>query len=143
MPMRALDDIDRRLLFELRNDGRATVSALAKALHVSRSTAQARLDRLLRDRVIRRFTIEVGPGAEEESVRAVTTIQVSGAQAAAVARHLRGMSTVRALHTTNGTWDLVAEITAPHLVALDATLSDIRAHSGVSNTETSILLTPL
>ena len=87
--------------------------------------------------------VAVGPGAEEESVRAVTTIQVSGAQAAAVARHLRGMSTVRALHTTNGTWDLVAEITAPHLVALDATLSDIRAHSGVSNTETSILLTPL
>lgn len=139
--MRALDDVDRRLIFQLRQDGRASVSALAQALHVSRGTAQARLDRLIADRVIRRFTIEVGPGAEEDAVRAVTTIQVSGAQAPAVARHLRGMSTVRALHTTNGTWDLVAEITAPSLVALDATLSEIRSMSAVANTETSILLT--
>ena len=58
--MRPLDDLDRRLLFELRNDGRATISALAATLHVSRGTAQARLERLLNDRIIRRFTIEVG-----------------------------------------------------------------------------------
>ncbi len=142
MQMRALDDLDRRLIFELRNDGRATVSALAKALHVSRGTAQARLDRLLRERVIRRFTIEVGPGAEEDVVRAVTTIQLSGPQTGP-ARRLRAMSSVRALHTTNGTWDLVAEISATSLVALDATLGEIRSLPGVANTETSILLTSL
>lgn len=141
--MRPLDDLDRRLIFELRQDGRATVSALAQTLHVARGTAQARLDRLLADRVIRRFTIEVGPGAEEDAVRAVTTVQVSGAQAGSVARHLRRMSTVRALHTTNGTWDLVAEITAPNLAVLDATLGEIRSLSAVANTETSILLTSL
>ncbi len=143
MPMRPLDDIDRRLLFELRNDARAPVTALAQAVHVSRGTAQARLDRLVRDGVIRRFTIEVGAGAEDDVVRAVTTIQVSGPQAGPVARHLRGMTSVRALHTTNGTWDLVAELSAPSLVVLDATLSEIRSLAGVANTETSILLRPL
>ncbi|GAB94181.1 DNA-binding Lrp family transcriptional regulator [Kineosphaera limosa] len=141
--MRALDDIDRRLIFELRNDSRVTVKALAETLHVSRGTAQARLDRLLRDGVIRRFTIEVGPGAEEDVVRAVTTIQVTGSTAGRVARHLRGMATVREVHTTNGTWDLVAELTAPNLVVLDATLNEIRSLAGVANTETSILLRSL
>ena len=47
--MRPLDDLDRRLLFELRNDGRATISALAATLHVSRGTAQARLERFYAD----------------------------------------------------------------------------------------------
>lgn len=141
--MRALDDLDRRLLFELRNDGRATVSALAETLHVSRGTAQARLDRLLRERVIRRFTVEVGPGAEEDIVRAVTTIELRGPLAGPVTRRLKAMSAVRALHTTNGNWDLVAEISATSLVALDATLSEIRSLAGVANTETSILLTSL
>ncbi|GMA38071.1 Lrp/AsnC family transcriptional regulator [Mobilicoccus caccae] len=141
--MRALDDLDRRLIFELRGDGRATVSALAAALQVSRGTVQARLERLLRDRVIRRFTIEVGPGAEEDIVRAITSIQLSGSNARPVTRRLTSMSQVRALHTTNGNWDLVAEISATSLVALDATLSEIRSLAGVANTETSILLTSL
>lgn len=141
--MRALDDLDRRLIFELRGDGRATVSALAAALQVSRGTVQARLERLLRDRVIRRFTIEVGPGAEEDIVRAITSIQLSGSNARPVTRRLTSMSQVRALHTTIGNWDLVAEISATSLVALDATLSEIRSLAGVANTETSILLTSL
>ena len=38
---------------------------------------------------------------------------------------------------------LVAEIAATSLVALDATLSEIRLVPGVANTETSILLTSL
>ena len=141
--MRPLDDLDRRLLFELRNDGRATISALAATLHVSRGTAQARLERLLNDRIIRRFTIEVGTGAEEDIVRAVTSIQLSGPIATPVIRQLKAMSAIRALHTTNGNWDLVAEIAATSLVALDATLSEIRLVPGVANTETSILLTSL
>ena len=119
------------------------MSALAAALQVSRGTVQARLERLLRDRVIRRFTIEVGPGAEEDIVRAITSIQLSGSNARPVTRRLTSMSQVRALHTTNGNWDLVAEISATSLVDLDATLSEIRSLAGVANTETSILLTSL
>lgn len=142
-PHAPLDDLDRRLLFALRNDGRATISALAAILHVSRGTAQARLERLVRERVIRRFTIEVGPGAQEDLVRAVTSIQLSGPIAGPVIPRLRALPAIQALHTTNGTWDLVAEIAATNLVALDATLSEIRLVPGVANTETSILLTSL
>lgn len=141
MLVKPLDDLDRRLIFELRGDGRATVSALAQALHVSRGTAQARLDRLVRDRVIQRFTIDVGPGAEDDVVRAMTTVELSGPHAAPVIRRLHAMSTVRSVHTTNGKWDLVTEISATSLAALDATLTEIRSLQGVAGTETSILLT--
>ena len=138
--MRPLDDLDRRLLFELRNDGRATISALAATLHVSRGTAQARLERLLNDRIIRRFTIEVGTGAEEDIVRAVTSIQLSGPIATPVIRRLKAMSAIRALHTTNGNWDLVAEIRADSLSDFDRILRQVRDVDGIINSETSILL---
>jgi DNA-binding Lrp family transcriptional regulator len=45
-----------------------------------------------------------------------------------------------ALHTTNGRWDLMAELRADTLEAFDKVLNAIRAILGISNTETSILL---
>ena len=45
-----------------------------------------------------------------------------------------------ALHTTNGRWDIVAELRTDSLEAVDKVLSRIRLIDGISNTETSLLL---
>ena len=55
-------------------------------------------------------------------------------------RALRGFPEVRALHMTNGRWDVIAELAAGSLEALDQALNRIRMLEGVANTETSILL---
>lgn len=55
-------------------------------------------------------------------------------------RQLRGHANVIALHTTNGRWDLMAELRADTLEAFDKVLNAIRSIQGISNTETSILL---
>lgn len=141
--MKGLDSTDRRMIALLRADGRAPVSALATALHISRGTAQTRLNRLVAEGVIRGFTIQVGAGADEGLVRAVTTIQLTGASARTVVRRLRVISAIRAVHTTNGKWDLVAEIAASSLEDLDEALTDMRAIEGISLTETSLLLRTL
>ena len=47
------------------------------------------------------------------------------------------------MHSTNGRWDLVAEINTADLAALDRTLTAIRALKAVANSETSILLAAL
>jgi len=44
------------------------------------------------------------------------------------------------VHSTNGRWDLVAEINAADLAQLDRVLTDIRTLRAVANSETSILL---
>ena len=141
--MKGLDSTDRRMIAMLRADGRAPVSALATALHISRGTAQTRLNRLVSEGVIRGFTIQVGAGADEGLVRAMTTVQLTGASARTVVRRLREIGAIRAVHTTNGKWDLVAEIAASSLEDLDEALTDIRAIEGISLTETSLLLRTL
>ena len=79
-------------------------------------------------------------GTLEEWVRAVTLIEVDGRHAESVIRRLSGLPEIRALHTTNGRWDIVAEIEAPTLGAFDALLRTIRQIDGIANSETSILL---
>jgi DNA-binding Lrp family transcriptional regulator len=137
-----LDEIDRRLLALLRDDGRRPASSLAAALGVSRGTVQNRIARLLREGVIQGFTVRMQPEAEwaGRAVRAITTIEIRGRATANVLRALRGFPEVRALHTTNGRWDVVAEIVAENLEALDQALNRARMLDGVASTETSILL---
>ena len=53
---------------------------------------------------------------------------------------LRGDPAVGALHSTNGRWDIVAELRADSLEAFDRVLGRIRLIEGISSTETSLLL---
>ncbi len=138
-----LDDLDRALIARLLDDGRASVSALADALHVARGTVQGRVSRLVDGGVIRRFTIDLDPDVDAQAVRAMTLVQVSGATARAVARELRAIPEIRALHSTNGKWDMVADLHCGSLAELDRALATLRGVRGVTNTETSILLSCL
>jgi len=138
--MKYLDSLDRQLIALLRADGRAPVSRLASALKVSRATVQVRLDRLLETGAILGFTVRAEERPNGEGVRAITLIEVAGASTSAVIRALRGMREISALHTTNGAWDIVAELHAESLIDLDRVLRELRTVEGVLNSETSILL---
>ncbi|WP_135466311.1 Lrp/AsnC family transcriptional regulator [Crenalkalicoccus roseus] len=135
-----LDETDRRLIALLRDDARRPASSLAAALGVSRGTVQNRIARLLREGVIQGFTIRLGPGAGRDGVRAIMAIEIRGRATEAVLRALRGFPEVRTLHTTNGRWDVIAELEAGSLEAFDRVLNRIRMLEGVAATETSLLL---
>src|SRR5882757_3410626 len=135
-----MDDLDHRLLSLLRADARKPVSNLATALGVSRATVRARIDRLVDTGVIQGFTIVVKAGSQPNVIRAITLIEVEGQAADRVMQRLRGFPEVRALHSTNGRWDLVAEIETETLEAFDQTLRRIRQVEGISVTETSLML---
>ncbi|MBX3092190.1 MAG: Lrp/AsnC family transcriptional regulator [Cryobacterium sp.] len=136
----ALDETDRRLLSALREDGRMPVAELARLLGVARATATARIERLIASGTIIGFTVRVRDELDPLAVRAMTLIEVEGRTTDNVIRRLRGFTEIRSLHTTNGGWDLVAELGAETLAHFDAVLGRIRSIEGVVNTETSLLL---
>jgi DNA-binding Lrp family transcriptional regulator len=138
--MYSFDDLDRRLIAILREDGRAPISTLATMLGVSRVTVQSRLDRLLDTGAVHGFTIRAREDYGDHSVRAIMLIEVTGKSTTTVIRQLRGLPQLFSLHTTNGGWDLVAEIRAENLHDFDRVLRDVRSIAGVENSETSILL---
>jgi DNA-binding Lrp family transcriptional regulator len=135
-----MDDLDQRLIALLRHDARATVASLAEALGVARGTVQNRMARLEADGTIVGYTVRLRPDVEEQRIRALTTIAVEGNHVEAVIAALRGEPAVAALHSTNGRWDIVAELRADSLEAFDRVLGRLRQLAGVSRTETSLLL---
>lgn len=135
-----LDDLDRALLSALRADGRAPVAVLARDLRVTRATVTSRIDRLISSGVIVGFTVRVRDEVDPLEIRAVSLIEVEGRDTDTVIRRLRGLPEITALHTTNGGWDLVAEMRAASLGDFDRVLGRIRSIDGVVNSETSLLL---
>jgi DNA-binding Lrp family transcriptional regulator len=135
-----MDDTDHKLIALLRENARTPVAMLARTLSVARGTVQNRLSRLETDGIIVGYTVRLKPNVDEQRIRALMTIVVEGNRTEAVIKGLRGEPAVSALHTTNGRWDIVAELRADSLEEFDRVLARIRLLDGISSTETSLLL---
>jgi len=135
-----MDDLDHRLLALMRSDARRSIASLAAELDASRATVRARLDKLVQSGVIGGFTIVVRDPSQRNHVRAIMLIAVEGKGVEKVMRRLHGFPEVRRLHSTNGRWDIVAEVVTDTLEGFDRLLSRIREIDGITSTETSILL---
>ena len=135
-----MDSLDRQLLALLRENARASIASLAKELGVARGTVQNRLSRLERDGTVIGYSVRLKPQVEEHRIRALMTIAVEGNRIDSVIAALRGDPAVGALHSTNGRWDIVAELRADSLASFDQVLGRIRQLEGISSTETSLLL---
>ena len=131
---------DRKLLALLRQNARASVTTIAQELGVSRATVQTSLERLLNSNVIQRFTIDVDASAGLDLIKAVMTIEVQGNLTSSVVKALKRMPEIVSLHSTNGAWDLVAQIETSSLPEFDGLLRRTREITGILNSETSILL---
>ena len=135
-----MDDTDLTLIRLLRENARAPIAALAAGCGVSRGTVQNRLARLQADGTIQGYTVRLRADAQPAQVRAVMLVEVVGSRLATVIRTLRGLPEVAAVHTTNGRWDLVVELSAESLQNFDAVLRRIRLIEGIANSETSLML---
>ena len=135
-----MDDTDHQLIALLRANARTPVVALAKKLRVARATVQNRMARLEAEGLIVGYTLRLKPQAERHQIRAFTSIEIKGNHVDEVRQVLRGNPHVAALHSTNGRWDLIAELRADNLETFDQVLAAIRKIRGIANSETSILL---
>jgi DNA-binding Lrp family transcriptional regulator len=135
-----VDSQDHRLISLLRENARLSIAQLATQLGVSRGTVQNRIDKLIESRVLLGFTVRTTSEAAAHSVRAVMMISVEGDRSDSILKALRGYPEVRALHTTNGRWDIVAELGTDSLETFDEALRSIRTIKGISNSETNLLL---
>ncbi len=136
-----MDEIDQNLIAALRRDGRASLSELAGTLGLSRATVRARMDRLIAKGEIQGFAVVTRSDVTAMPVRGLMMIGIEGRGAERITARLAGLPEVLAVHSTNGRWDLIAEIGARTLEEFDAVLARIRNLDGVTSSETSLMLT--
>ncbi len=135
-----MDKTDERLIAALRHNARASLSELAATLGLSRTTVRSRIERLQQSGQILGFTVVMKEDTLRDPVRGLMMIGIEGRGTERVVRQLHGLAAVRAVHSTNGRWDLIVELGTETLEALDAALATIRRFDGVSTSETNLLL---
>jgi len=135
-----MDDTDLALIGALRHDARASLSALSDQLGVSRTTVRTRIERLQRQGDIVGFSVVLKADVAQDPVRGLMMIGVEGRGAERILRQLTGLPEVRAVHNTNGRWDMIVEIGTATLEDLDRALATIRRFDGVVSSETNLLL---
>ena len=136
--MAGIDEVDRRLLGALQQDGRATLSSLSKRLKVPRVTLQYRLHKLVRRGVIRRFTALVDRRLDGTDFAAFVLVNlVSGSvNQRGVGESLAKLTGVVEVHDVTGRPDFVVKIRSAGLRETGDCIDRIRSIPGVATTET-------
>tara|TARA_R110002012_G_scaffold287185_7_gene479332 strand:+ start:43198 stop:43635 length:438 start_codon:yes stop_codon:yes gene_type:complete len=135
-----MHNLDEALLVALRQDARASLSDLAATLGVSRATVRTRLSRLREDGEVIGFTVVTRSDVSADPVRGLMMIGIEGRGTERITRTLAGFAQLRAVHSTNGRWDVIVEIGTRTLEEFDEVLARIRKLEGVVASETSLLL---
>ena len=136
----ATDELDRRIIEMLQQDGRASHARMARDLDVSEGTVRRRLSRLVHDRIIRVTAI-----AEPEQLGFHTSafigLQVDPARVEAVANELAALPETEHVAITTGSYDIFTWVNLASSEALASFLHHkVGTVEGVRQTETFVSL---
>lgn len=133
-------DKDEVLLSLLAENARMPIAELARRMKLSRTTVQARIERLERNKVITGYTLRRGLAAERATIKGHVWITVKPKFARETVADLAAMPEVRMLHSVSGEVDLIAIVSAKTVEALDQVIDRIGSLDGVERTQTSVIL---
>jgi DNA-binding Lrp family transcriptional regulator len=140
-PKPSTDETDRRLIGVLRDDARLSVTELATRANVSRANAYQRLDRMRRDGVIRRFTVEVDHRALGHTITALILMDIDQHAWRKVEATVSELPGVEYVALTTGAFDVVALVRAQDMETLrDVVLERLQSMPEVRSTQTSFVL---
>lgn len=133
-----LDDLDRRLIEELRQNGRLPVTVLSRRLKVARVTVQYRLGRLVRNRVIRQFTVRLDRTAEGTDLAAFALVNlVSGSiNQPATGEAIARIPGVVEVYDVSGRPDFIVKLRGHSIGEIGEQINHVREIPGVASTET-------
>jgi DNA-binding Lrp family transcriptional regulator len=136
-----MDDLDARLIRLFTDEPRIGVLEASRRLGVARGTVQARLDRLLRDGVIRSLGPVLGPEAMGYPVTAFLTLEIrQGSGHDVVAAHLAGIPEVLEAFTITGAGDMWARVVARSNSDLQRVIDSVVSLEGIVRSSTVIAL---
>lgn len=136
----ALDDLDRRIVAVLQDDGRTSNRAMGRMLDVSEATVRNRISRLLSEGLINIVAVPT-PRAVGMTLSAILGVSVSLRHIDAVVAELTTKPEVRYVGLSTGRYEVILEAffnDQEHL--LEFVTKDLGHMEGVTQVESSIIL---
>jgi DNA-binding Lrp family transcriptional regulator len=135
-----LDDVDQRIVDELRENGRMSMRSLAEKLHISRANAYARVQRLEATGVIRGYRADIDPVLAGLGTSAYVTVNLEQSEWRSVREALRTLRGVDHIGLVGGEFDLVLLVRARDNADLRHLILDqIQGMKGILNTHTLLV----
>jgi len=139
--LRRLDELDMKLLYELKKDGSISVPNLSKKLGINASVLYSRIKRLMKKKVIKKFTIIIDDSTLGIEVKATVGINRDPKLKDSIHKHLMETDSVVSISEITGRFDIMIQVNAENLEALHtAVIEQIGKIDGIQNTETFVEL---
>ena len=112
------------ILSELSNDASISVPKLAKKINTNSSVVYSRIKRLLKQKLIRRFTIDVNDKELGYTVKSVTGINMDSKKRDLIIEELFKIDGVREISEVTGRFDIMVTMYAKSLNDMHKVVSD-------------------
>ena len=137
--MAKVDKIDQKILSELTNDSSISIPKLSEKINVNSSVVYSRIKRLVKKKLIERFTIEINNKELGYGVKSLTGINMDSKQRDNVIQELLKIPGVREVSEVTGRFDILVTMYAENLGEMYKIVSDsIGKIQGVIGSESFI-----
>jgi Lrp/AsnC family transcriptional regulator, regulator for asnA, asnC and gidA len=130
-----------KLLYELTQDGSISVPTLSKKLGINASVLYSRIKRLMKKKLIKKFTIEIDESLLGIGVKASVGITRDPKLKEVIHKKFMETSEVVSISEVTGRFDIIIDVYAKNLEALHSVVIEkIGKIEGIQNTETFVEL---
>jgi Lrp/AsnC family transcriptional regulator for asnA, asnC and gidA len=130
-----------KLLFELTQDGSISVPILSKKLGINASVLYSRIKRLMKKKLIKKFTIDIDESLLGIGVKASVGINRDPKFKDTIHKQFMEISEVVSISEVTGRFDIMIDVYAKNLEALHTiVIEKIGKIEGIQNTETFVEL---
>jgi Lrp/AsnC family transcriptional regulator for asnA, asnC and gidA len=135
------DELDMKLLLELTKDGNISVPLLSKKLEINASVLYSRIKRLVRKKVIKKFTIEIDESLLGIGVKTSVGINRDPKLKQQIHKQLLEIPEVSSIAEVTGRFDIILRVYTKDLENLHSVVMEkIGKVEGIQNTETFVEL---
>jgi Lrp/AsnC family transcriptional regulator for asnA, asnC and gidA len=134
-----LDKTDLKILSELSNDSSISIPKLSKKINVNTSVVYSRIKRLVKNKLIKKFTIDVNDKELGYTVKSLTGINMDSKQRDDVIEELFKIPGVREISEVTGRFDILVIMFAKNLPEMHRLISEeIGKIQGIESSESFI-----
>ena len=122
--MAKVDKIDQKILSELSMDSSISIPKLSEKINANSSVVYSRIKRLIKKKLIERFTIEINNKELGFGVKSITGINMDSKQRDNVIQELFKIPSVREVAEVTGRFDILVTMYAENLNDMYEIVSD-------------------
>ena len=119
-----MDKIDQKILSELSKDSSISIPKLSEKINVNSSVVYSRIKRLVKKKLIERFTIEVNNKELGYGVKSLTGINMDSKKRDNIIQELFKIPGVREVSEVTGRFDILVTMYAENLNEMYSIVSD-------------------